>query len=637
MLTQEIINQTYKSYTDIQQLYAKGFDLIPCWKDSKKTVISWSSEKLQYTDIKQLWGYKTETRFRLKNGSPILGDKRFNVAIRTGTPIDDMCLFVIDCDLIKDKDKNPLLDQQGNGIDELNRLQEELGQLPPTLSQTTASGGKQYLFKAPKECCITTSKLLGQHIDTRGVGGIIIAPPSMISGKAYRWDNDYPITELPEMWRDYIMKADARKRFTEGYNKRPAKVKAMHSQAKTVNTIQQNEHIQAIINREPMELQRLIFKDSKPISRRVCCISELEDAIQQIDLREVLGYGSELDINCPFHEDTQPSATIFRNTNDMTGKEFSFFSCMGCGAKGSVLKVISNLMGEKDYRIIKQFLASVYGLEYIITKEQAEVKAIVEDFKVSVYNGTLKNDCPKLFNSMRYSINQYITFLDIMAMNFVGYNEDMPVFYESIRNLATHCDIKNIGMLNRRINHWALLELIYKLEDKEIPQDLLEHVKSKCNPTNNRMNVFACKLPTADVLQEAEERQELLDTLDFRSNSYTIEGIASRLGMEMVENIFPQMTLPGLEVVATKNDVIKEHILKFVKKKIAKSGYCLQSDIIGNKPLAKKCSNKTEHFLKMFLYEIQELLDIQCIKCNKEIKEKFSISSNGYPKIFIPN
>lgn len=83
-----------------------------------------------------------------------------------------------------------LLDVDGEeGAVALAALEAEHGQLPDTLRVRTGSGGMHYYFTMPTGVDIRNSeKLVGDHIDVRGSGGYVVAPPSNhISGNQYVW------------------------------------------------------------------------------------------------------------------------------------------------------------------------------------------------------------------------------------------------------------------------------------------------------------------------------------------------------------------------------------------------------------------------------------------------------------------
>jgi hypothetical protein len=68
-----------------------------------------------------------------------------------------------------------------------------------TLTNITPSGGRHLLYVMPADGRLGNGQsTLAPGIDTRGDGGYIVAPPSVINGKAYRWeDESAPIIPCP--------------------------------------------------------------------------------------------------------------------------------------------------------------------------------------------------------------------------------------------------------------------------------------------------------------------------------------------------------------------------------------------------------------------------------------------------------
>jgi|GEM_PF-1393337 len=87
--------------------------------------------------------------------------------------------------------------QTGEGS--LAALLAEQGELPPTRSARTGGGGTHYYFRADERIKNSTNKL-GKNIDTRGVGGYIIVPPSISAKGAYTYigDPDAPLADWPQ-------------------------------------------------------------------------------------------------------------------------------------------------------------------------------------------------------------------------------------------------------------------------------------------------------------------------------------------------------------------------------------------------------------------------------------------------------
>ena len=105
--------------------------------------------------------------------------------------------------IVLDTDK-PKLDSQSShsaavdGETTLAQLEAQQGaQLPPTFTVATPSGGKHRYFVAPAGMRLgNTVGLLGPLVDTRGVGGYVVAGPTNV-GRPYRVIENRPPDPLP--------------------------------------------------------------------------------------------------------------------------------------------------------------------------------------------------------------------------------------------------------------------------------------------------------------------------------------------------------------------------------------------------------------------------------------------------------
>lgn len=106
-----------------------------------------------------------------------------NIGVATGPGSN---LFVLDID-----------GEEGKRA--LAALVEQYGDLPPTVTVITQSGGNHYWFAWPEgQNLRNTASSLGSGIDTRGDGGFVIAPPSRgITGNEYKFAPGCGINEAP--------------------------------------------------------------------------------------------------------------------------------------------------------------------------------------------------------------------------------------------------------------------------------------------------------------------------------------------------------------------------------------------------------------------------------------------------------
>lgn len=158
--------------------YAKAYDklgwvVMPIKPNDKRPIIkNWS--KIQSND---------ETLDKFKDTS--------NIGIIMGATSNLVC---IDVDV-----------KNADGVATLEKLEEQLGELPQTVMSETPSGGIHYYFKYVKG--IRNRKNVGEGIDIQADGTQTVEAPSQIDGTYYEWVNspfEYEIAKLPQKWKQYL-------------------------------------------------------------------------------------------------------------------------------------------------------------------------------------------------------------------------------------------------------------------------------------------------------------------------------------------------------------------------------------------------------------------------------------------------
>src|SRR6185312_15948020 len=95
-----------------------------------------------------------------------------------------------------------------NGAEELLRLEINGFLFPPTLEQTTPTGGKHLIYRV-KEPVRQGVNVLGKGLDIRAFGGYIVGAGSTIRGLEYTI-NDHEIADAPEWLVSRCRKAAVR-------------------------------------------------------------------------------------------------------------------------------------------------------------------------------------------------------------------------------------------------------------------------------------------------------------------------------------------------------------------------------------------------------------------------------------------
>ncbi len=119
-----------------------------------------------------------------------------NIGIATGKlPEKNKYLIVVDCDVHKDR----------NGYKELYEYQEVNTPLPTTLTARSGSGGTHYylLSEKPYKNAVNILENYCGHksgVDVRGVGGYIVAPPSIHpdTKSRYKWQGAFDFSKIAD-------------------------------------------------------------------------------------------------------------------------------------------------------------------------------------------------------------------------------------------------------------------------------------------------------------------------------------------------------------------------------------------------------------------------------------------------------
>lgn len=170
-------------------LASQGFHVFPCvpnWKDPalKNNLERASTDPGQ---VRAMW-----TRHGVV--------KPFNIGIATGKPFRDGYLGVLDIDPRHGGDVSLWALQEFNADD---------GDFA-TRTVTTWSGGTHFYFVSDKPIK-TAANHPSQGLDTRGLGGYVVAPGSVIQGAEYVWASSAPVREMPGWLAGMISTARDRK------------------------------------------------------------------------------------------------------------------------------------------------------------------------------------------------------------------------------------------------------------------------------------------------------------------------------------------------------------------------------------------------------------------------------------------
>jgi hypothetical protein len=163
-------------------LIQRGFFVFPLRPGDKRPLPHfkhWEQRATRDPDLVYLWWLKAP----------------YNIGVATGPSQ----LLVVDCDTARGLMPPPQWSPARGGLDVLRQLAAEARvSFPHTMAVRTPSGGIHFYFQAPGDHHLGNSAgRLGWHIDTRGIGGYVVGPGSVCSGRLYVVADRAPIAPLP--------------------------------------------------------------------------------------------------------------------------------------------------------------------------------------------------------------------------------------------------------------------------------------------------------------------------------------------------------------------------------------------------------------------------------------------------------
>ncbi|MBX3399508.1 MAG: bifunctional DNA primase/polymerase [Gemmataceae bacterium] len=117
-----------------------------------------------------------------------------NIGLATGAPSG---VWALDVDLDTETGKD--------GNTDLDSLQSQFGELPPTRVHLSPRGGGHFIFNMPTGIDVRNrAGINGMALDARGTGGYLVLPPSRTDRGVYNVAADLPITDAPQ-WLLYLV------------------------------------------------------------------------------------------------------------------------------------------------------------------------------------------------------------------------------------------------------------------------------------------------------------------------------------------------------------------------------------------------------------------------------------------------
>lgn len=378
------------------------------------------------------------------------------------------------------------------------------------------------------------------------------------------------------------------------------------------------------------------FKDIIQVKNR----DEVYKIINNIDMKYLLGLDKNIGDNLfscilPFHQDNHPSAHIF-NSKDGT----QLYKCFGCEFIGTILKLIEKIAKCNRPTAIN-FIKEVYNIELIQSDWQKKQIEIIDTNIDYLNSNEIEVDYPELYKRIKNKITRLNTLLNIAKTNI--YDEDMSfedksVFFVSLTKIMDKFNIRSKDSANADINLFTLLSLIDKLPEENIPKEMLKKAKhmSALKGYKKIPNHYVIPSYSCETLEKSEEIAKTLKDNNFTMKGMSREYILRTFGIGEANRVYPLSKFENEQGTTKKSNNRTDDIVKVIFKVLDKKGYATEKQV--TEVLRKKYGKtKTGVQIKRSIQEILDGYGLKRIRCNKEIKNQYGITQEGYPFIIVKN
>ncbi|WP_240416788.1 hypothetical protein [Paenibacillus periandrae] len=399
---------------------------------------------------------------------------------------------------------------------------------------------------------------------------------------------------------------------------------------KPVNTKHSNKYY--IYNRMADELQERLNAGQITLNDH----DDVYEYLKKQDLGKFLGVGVG-NVNCLFHHDTTPSASIYVNKEN--GHYLYKCHSNNCGVFGSIIQIVGRMTNFDLYKTMR-FLRNVYRIEYAESDWQKEQKGILdENMRFLLMHGDLKNYYPAIYERINHYLPQLYTFHGyakdkVKTENFTSVDGE-PIFFASNSHIAKLFG-KDGSTTNERLALFAYLGLIKKWSEADVPEFLMRQARHEAATKKRKYTINFYSIP---AYGEQIFSNATLKAKEFKEKGFTMKGFSRELllrslGEEETNRVYPR--LEG-QALSPFSEELSGKLEKLANILIAEKGWTYEKEIQHMLDDSAIKQSVIETQIKRVLPEMFEKYDLRKTRLNKHIKEQLSISIVGYPTIIMQN
>jgi len=411
---------------------------------------------------------------------------------------------------------------------------------------------------------------------------------------------------------------------------KPLSVKPSNQSRKNSETIisQCSNNVRDIVEQNIESL----YTKLQPKNVKLFNMIEVHDYLKKQNLHNFLGIKANSSFNDIFHDEANPSASIFQSNQ---GNGHFLYKCHSESHPfcGTIIQVVERLL-KCSIVEAEDFLMKVYKIELTETELQKQMRKTLDANKRLLMTQELEQLYPNFYKVIKpFREDLYILF-DLVKEYLPSGNNPEIMFYHSIREIAKHLCLSTESA-NKRMGLFSLLELILKYDEDCIPPELSQRFTEwqKQKRYKYRNSVYGIPSYSYDLLSiiELKCKKYLENGMTLKSICY--EGIYRNFGIIEANRVFPQDKNKEINEL---NDIVSTKLEKTMLSQINQSGFTTESYVIDEVKLYFRGQQQYKHEqLKRCLGEIIEKYCLSRVRLDKLLKEKLGFEGNGYPFVIL--
>jgi hypothetical protein len=341
---------------------------------------------------------------------------------------------------------------------------------------------------------------------------------------------------------------------------------------------------------------------------------------QEVSLHEYLGVEGK-NFRCPFHDDQNPSAGIFKTKSGEW-----YFKCFACGVKGNIIATTEIIRNCGRVEAIK-YLKNLYQ----ITITESDSYILLQENLRMLNTSEIKENYSILYRVIKRYFLELELIHEIALTNLCHSGaKERAIFFFSNQYLAKKIK-KSKSYVSTRVALLVFLKICRKLADEEVPHSMLQKAINfrKAHGLSETVQFYELSSFSVTTLSEAEEQAKC-----YLEHGGTIKGISREwilrtFGEDEANRVYPKQS--GKDLPEGSNEFCSK-VERILSRHFQKKMYLTEKQILQRLPGLREFN---EIRLKRCIQQLMDKYGLIKVRATKQLKTQYNVKSKGYPNLII--